>query len=158
MTVYANLVDGQVRGVYDLIPRYWNGITNFDVQCSDNEEFMNQNGFVRIIRDVTPYDPETHRMSDFPTYTVSDNQVYEHREITAHPIPEPPSQEQLLEEIRAQRDQLMRDFEWRYVRHARQTRLGLPTTDNIADLDAYMQALADITDQPDLTNIVWPTY
>jgi hypothetical protein len=158
MTVYANLEDGQVRGVYDLIPKFWNGIVNFDVQCRDNEEFMNQNGFVKIVRDTTPYDPATHRMSDFPTYTVVDNQVIEHREITPHPEPEPPSQEELLAQIRSQRDQLMADFEWRYVRYDRQVRLGLPTTDSLADMDQYMQALADITSQPDLENIVWPTY
>jgi hypothetical protein len=52
----------------------------------------------------------------------------------------------------------MRDFEWRYTRYHRQIRLGLPTTDSLENLDNYMQALADITNQEDLSNIIWPEY
>ena len=52
----------------------------------------------------------------------------------------------------------MRDFEWRIMRNQRQTFLGLPTTDNMTDLQTYMQALADITLQPDPFNIVWPVF
>lgn len=58
--------------------------------------------------------------------------------------------------IRQHRDQMIRDVEWRYNRYHRQVRLGLPTTDKIEDLDNYIQALADITQQPDPFNIVWP--
>lgn len=59
--------------------------------------------------------------------------------------------------IRAERDRRMDAFQWRLQRHAREVRLGLTPTDNIADLDAYMQALADVTKQagfPD--DITWP--
>jgi len=158
MTVYANLEEGEVKGVYDLIPKFWNGINHFDIQCAKDETFMNQNGFVKIIRDTRPYDIATHRMSDIPAYSVVGNQVFEYREITPIPPPALPSEEQLLMSIRNRRDQLMQNFEWRYVRYARQTRLGIPTTDNIADLDQYMQSLADITSQQDLNNITWPEY
>lgn len=158
MTVYANLVDGQVKGVYDLIPKFWNGINNFNILCQQDENFMRQNNFVKIIRDTTQYNPETHKMSDFPTYTVENNEVYEHREIIPAPVAPTPTPEQLLDPIRAMRDQLMRDFEWRYNRYFRQQRLGLPTTDNIQNLDNYMQALADVTTQEDPSNIIWPEY
>jgi hypothetical protein len=60
--------------------------------------------------------------------------------------------------VRAERDRLMSEFEWRYTRYERQVRLSLTTTDNISNLDTYMQALADITAREDLTNLVWPTY
>ncbi len=60
--------------------------------------------------------------------------------------------------VRAQRDQFMRDFEWRYTRYYRHERLNLPQIDNIPDMDNYMKALADITLQPDPGNIVWPEY
>jgi hypothetical protein len=158
MTVYANLVDGEVKGVYDLIPKFWNGFNHFDVRCRNDENFMKENGFVKIVRDLTLFDPLTHRMSDFPTYSVSDGQVYEHREITPVPPVLPPTREQILSQIRQQRDQLMQEFEWRYTRYYRQQRLDLPTTDQIESLDSYMQALADITLQEDLNALVWPTY
>lgn len=59
-------------------------------------------------------------------------------------------------DVRAKRARLMAEFEWRMARHARELRLGLPPTDNLQALDAYMQALADITLQPDPCAIVWP--
>jgi len=58
--------------------------------------------------------------------------------------------------LRSTRDQLIRLYEWKYVRHARETRLGLPTTDNLQELDAYFQALADITNRSDPNNVTWP--
>ena len=58
--------------------------------------------------------------------------------------------------LRNTRDQLIRLYEWKYARHARETRLGLPTTDNLQELDAYFQALADITNRPDPYNVMWP--
>lgn len=158
MTVYANLVNGEVKGVYDLIPKFWNGMNHFDIQCAQDEAFMNQNGFVKIIKDTTQFDSTTHKMSDIPTYSVVGNQVYEHREIQPLPQPSLPTEEELLVNIRSLRDQLMKDFEWRYIRYDRQIRLGLTPTDDLANLDQYMQALADITDQPDLYNILWPVY
>ena len=81
MTVYANLVDGKVLGVCDRLPTNWNGILNFDVKASLDNEVMKENGFVMIVRDNTTYDPSTHKMSDFPTYSVNNGQVIEHREL-----------------------------------------------------------------------------
>ena len=60
--------------------------------------------------------------------------------------------------IREQRDQLMKEFDWRYNRYAREVRLGLTPSDDIAAMDNYMQDLADITNQSDPFNISWPTY
>lgn len=81
MTVYANLVDGEVKGVYDLLPKTWNNILNFDVKAKLDKELMLENNFVKIERDKTTFDPKTHKMSDFPTYFVRDNMVFESREI-----------------------------------------------------------------------------
>ena len=50
----------------------------------------------------------------------------------------------------------MADTDWRYLRYDRELRLGLTPTDDIQKLDLYMQALADITQQPDPFNITWP--
>ena len=62
------------------------------------------------------------------------------------------------EQIRMKRNRMIADFEWRYNRWNRQTRLGIPTIDDIAKLDAYLEALADITKQTDPANIEWPVY
>ena len=81
MTVYANLVDGEVKGVYDLLPKTWNNILNFDVKARLDRELMSKNNFVEIERDKTDFDPRTHKMSDFPTYFVRNGVVFESREI-----------------------------------------------------------------------------
>lgn len=90
MTVYANLVDGELKGVYDLLPKTWNGHENFHLKCSVDQNFMHENGFVKIVRDTTPFDTNTHKMSDFPWYTVENGQVIEHRDILEIPLPEEP--------------------------------------------------------------------
>jgi hypothetical protein len=89
MTVYANLVDGTLQGVYDLLPKTWEGIENFHLKCKVDEDFMKANGFVMIVRDTTPFDPATHKMSDFPYYTVENGDVIEHRDILEIPQPAP---------------------------------------------------------------------
>ena len=81
MTVYANLVDGEVKGVYDLLPKTWNNILNFDVKAKLDRELMSKNNFIEIERDKTDFDPITHKMSDFPTYFVRNGVVFESREI-----------------------------------------------------------------------------
>ncbi len=87
MTVYANLVDGEVKGVYDLLPKTWNEIDNFHLKCKVDENFMRENGFVKIIRDTTPFNTETHKMSDYLLYTVENGEVIEHRDILEIPAP-----------------------------------------------------------------------
>jgi len=59
-------------------------------------------------------------------------------------------------EIRAQRDYILSQLDWKFHRYQSQTRLGITPTDNIANLDTYAQALRDITLQTDPYNIVWP--
>jgi hypothetical protein len=88
MTVYANLVGGEVKGVYDLLPKIWNGNDNFDLKCKVDENFMRENEFVKIIRDTTPFDATTHKMSDYLNYTVENGEVYEHRDILENLIVE----------------------------------------------------------------------
>jgi hypothetical protein len=65
-----------------------------------------------------------------------------------------------INKMRARRDEMMKEFEWRYARYHRQVRLGLPPTDNLAAMDTYMQALADLPnlDGLDGMNIPWPYF
>jgi hypothetical protein len=59
---------------------------------------------------------------------------------------------------RATRDALIRETQWRFERYARLARLNQPQVDDIAQLDAYVQALADIPEQAGFPfNIIWPT-
>jgi len=53
------------------------------------------------------------------------------------------------EEVRFNRDNMMRILEWRISRCLRETRLGIETTDEIGELDAMMQQLADLTEVED---------
>jgi hypothetical protein len=89
MTVYACLIDGELHGVYDLLPKDWNGVINFNSKALFDKQMMRENGFVKIIRDTTTYNPETHKMSDWPTYTIQDGEVYEHRAIIPIDQPDP---------------------------------------------------------------------
>jgi len=61
-------------------------------------------------------------------------------------------------EVRDNRDVKIKEIEWRVMRNLSQTRQGLDATDNIADLDAYIQALRDITTTTsDPTSVSWPS-
>ena len=93
MTVYANLVNGELKGVYDLLPKKWNGNDNFDLKCKVDENFMRENEFVKIIRDTTPFDATTHKMSDYLNYTIENGEVIEHRDILEIP---PSVQEEII--------------------------------------------------------------
>ena len=62
------------------------------------------------------------------------------------------------QEIRETRDAKIKEVEWRVMRNLSETRQGLDTTDNISDLDTYIQALRDITSTT--TNpleVSWPS-
>ena len=59
--------------------------------------------------------------------------------------------------VRNKRDDLITELDWRYTRYYSEQRQGLDPTDDIAELDAYIQALRDIPQQegfPD--DVVWP--
>jgi hypothetical protein len=75
---------------------------------------------------------------------------------------QPPNQFEITQQwrlIRQERDQKIKDVEWRYSRHQRHQRLGLAQLDNIALLDQYVQDLANLPQtQTDPFNIIWPQY
>ena len=52
---------------------------------------------------------------------------------------------------------MIRAVDWRYHRYHRQVRLNVTPTDDIVELDTYIQALADVTAQSDPFNITWPS-
>lgn len=64
--------------------------------------------------------------------------------------------EKQWERIRTIRNGTIITNEWRVNRHLSELRLGLPPTEDLQDIDQYMQGLRDITKQSDPTNLVWP--
>lgn len=115
------------------------------------------NNNARKIISYKPFSPDTETLNSCEPY-IENDKVYNVRI-------EPASLEYIEErkqakwcDVRATRDKRMSLFEWRYNRFYREQRLGIPTTDNISELDAYMQALANITEQTDPYSIVWPQY
>lgn len=77
-------------------------------------------------------------------------------EVTSNWPPAPAAAE-LAAAARADRDARIAAVAWRYERHARELRLGLTPTDNLAALDAYVQALADVPLQAGFPSTIdWP--
>lgn len=105
----------------------------------------------------TLQESKTHRVEMSKTLTKVGDVYLRSYELVAVPPPELAEREnRRWTQVRARREDLMDQFEWRIQRYHRQVRLGVTPTDNIAVLDAYMQALADITTQPDPYQITWP--
>ena len=63
----------------------------------------------------------------------------------------------LWDQIRHIRDLRIAELDWRYNRYNRLARLNVTQIDDLTKLDAYAQALADITKESNPYNIVWPT-
>jgi len=51
--------------------------------------------------------------------------------------------------VRNKRNEAMAALDWKILRNLREQRLGLPTTDDIVELDTKMQELADVTNADD---------
>jgi|APGre2960657404_1045060.scaffolds.fasta_scaffold224802_1 hypothetical protein len=167
MANYAHVVDGNIEGVYDLIPNNWKNISNFHVFTEEERLSV---GWYTLVKAYPEYNPETQKI-DNPRQYFSDGVAYETMDIIELPrfaVYEPtPEDIQLQQEfstnaqwnlIRGERDTRMSSFEWRYTRYDRQVRLGETPVDNLTLMDAYMQALADITTQTDPFNIIWPEF
>jgi hypothetical protein len=66
--------------------------------------------------------------------------------------------EEQAQEVRAKRDRLIAQEDWRYARYNSEIRLGLDPSDDITELDSYIQALRDIPQQEGFpNNVIWPT-
>jgi hypothetical protein len=170
---YAIVENNEIVGVYANLPTNWKSTSNF-YALEGNDERLKTFGWYRIQKVDAAYNPSTQKLEGFRHwYDAETDTVYLTDLVVDIPVypehssfftPEEIELQRLANlatrwaEVRIERDQRMKDFEWHYTRYERQTRLSLPTTDNISDLDAYMQALADITLQSDPYNIVWPNY
>ena len=65
---------------------------------------------------------------------------------------------ELWAEVRASRDAKIKEVEWRVMRNLSESRQGLDTTDNIPDLDTYIQALRELTSTTtNPAEVSWPS-
>lgn len=167
MANYAHVVDGNIEGVYDLVPNNWRNTSNFYVLTDEERESL---GWYKLVKVYPEYNAETQKL-DNPRQYFTDGVAYETMDVISLPtvvVYEPSPEDIQLQQklrtrdqwnlIRGERDTKMTDFEWRYTRYHRQVRLGETPVDDIALMDAYMQALADITTQTDPFNIIWPVF
>lgn len=177
MAKFAYVENNTVIETCDILPTNWRNISNLR-NLENYPAELDALGWKTVQKIPVSYNSITQNIVNY-IYTYSNNQVFEEAVVEykpgfdsnsgggggGNPVPVIPpeviEQENTLYRwnlVRAQRDQFMRDFEWRYTRYYRHERLNLPQIDNIPDMDNYMKALADITLQPDPGNIVWPTY
>lgn len=171
MANFAFVENNTIVGVYDLLPKNWKNISNF--YALDDWEYLNSLGWFEIIKVIPVYNIYTQKLDNARHYIV-DGIVYESYHVIDLPIVQPivereltPEEMELLNqqsiqnqwnEVRKIRDELMRDFEWRYSRYYRNERLNLTQIDNMSQMDEYMQQLADITLQNNPFEIIWPEY
>ena len=126
--------------------RLSNGSTRTDSSTFTTEELTDA-GYVAVSTAPT-YNSLTHNL----TWNGTD---WETVELTTTEIARNTSAQ--WEEVRNKRKKFIDDIEWKIMRYQSEVRLGVTTTtDKIADLDTYIQALRDITKQSDPYNITWP--
>ena len=169
MANYAHVENEIIVGVYDKLPDNWKTFSNF-FALEGNWDYLKSLGWYKLEKIIPEYDPEWQKL-DNPFHWFENDTAYESQQvINFRPqFSTSPTEEELEAQrinhlndqwayVRKTRDTMMNDFQWRYSRYERQIRLNIPTTDNLINMDNYMQALADITQGADPYNIVWPTY
>ena len=181
MANFARIENNSIIGVYENLPINRENISNFSVYA-DDEEVLNNFGWHKIQKITPDYNNETHSLGD-AYHWIEHGKVYESYKIEEKTLnAENPTSFNVLTNdnflfqslglrqgfgysnndpwdlVREERDRTILNFEWRYMRYAREIRLGITPTDDIQRMDAYIQALADITNQEDPNNIIWPTY
>jgi|TARA_R100000027_G_scaffold59058_1_gene49220 hypothetical protein len=127
--------------------RLSNGSTRTDSSTFTSDELVDA-GYVEV-SNPPDFNQETHKViwngTEWQTISLTES------EISVRNV-------KRWQEIRETRDAKIKEIEWRIMRNLSETRQGLDTTDNIADLDNYIQKLRDITSST--TNpleVSWPS-
>lgn len=147
MTLYSYKTEYPSTKIPEMITLS-DGSTRTDSSTFTSDELLDA-GYVEV-SNPPDYDQETHKL----VWTGTEWQIISltESEITA-------INDRRWQSIRQIREDKIKTVEWRIMRNLSETRQGITTTtDNIADLDAYVQALRDITTST--TNpleVVWPS-
>lgn len=148
--MYALVENNQIVELHDELPASWKNISGLPALSSEQ---LVSHGWYKVELDNRTVDQESFLVDT--QYNISGNVVKQVHNIQL--IKENTAfVDRLWDAIRIKRDRMMRDNEWRYYRHHREVRLGLTPTEELSNLDEYMQALADVTKQADPINIAWP--
>jgi hypothetical protein len=135
----------EIPGILPNKIRLSNGLTRTDSSTFTKEELLDA-GYV--LADTPPlYDPNTQHLNWLGTSWEIVN--FSQEELMA-------KINQEWDAVRAKRDGIINSVEWRLTRALSQQRMGLPVNITVVNLDIYMQALRDITSQPDPYNVTWP--
>lgn len=160
MAEWIIVEDGNIVDKQNFLPEAWRNISNFN--AITDEEYLNSLGWYRTVKNKPQYNEAIQYLEEsnveFIDGVATQNYVIKEK---TNEEPEDPQKiifDREWNNVREKRDQLMSEFEWRYFRYERQTRLNLQVSDQLENLDKYMQDLADITKQGDPFNIIWPEY
>jgi hypothetical protein len=126
--------------------RLSNGLTRTDKSTFTEQELLDA-GYKKI--DTVP--PQVNSQTEKVTWTGTD---WSTQQLTAEEIAQLKEEKWSL--IRKSRDVMIDQTIWRIQRCESEIRLGITTTDSMVVLDTYVQALRDITKQPDPFNVEWP--
>ena len=121
----------------------------------EDVESANTAGYYEIIRSGVPYDGKNKK--EGTPININGNWIQTWvDDVTS----EEEYHQRLLKmsnEVRQSRDYLISNMMWRYERNARERRLGLQETDDLAKLDEYIEKLTNIPDQDGFPWAVsWP--
>ena len=122
-----------------------NGMTRTDSSTFTESELLDT-GWVAV-SDPPQYNSQTHKL--IWTGTVWNVSPFTENELIQLKY-------EKWKEIRRQRDEKIKEIEWRITRNLSEQRLEITTTELIEPIDTYIQQLRDITKQSDPFNVTWP--
>lgn len=157
MANYAHIEDGQITGVYDLLPINWRNVSNFTALAEDPDT-LRQLGWVEVKKVEPEYNEYTQRLGNV-VHSVEDGEVIETFEVFNLPAIEPVApiiiteldiiadsirrHNEAVEVIRLKRDQLLAATDFTQLPDVAAAN-GPELTQAYAD---YRQALRDFPTQ-----------
>ena len=147
MTLYSYKTEYPITKIPEMITLS-DGSTRTDSSTFTSDELLDA-GYVEV-SNPPDYDQKTHKL----VWTGTEWQIISLTESEIIAL-----NDREWQSIRKIREEKIKTVEWRIMRNLSETRQGITTTtDNIADLDAYVQALRDITTSiTDPFEVVWPS-
>lgn len=157
MANYAHVENGQITGVYDLLPINWQNVSNLQA-LSEDKDALQSLGWVEITKIETSYNEYTQRLGN-PIHNIVDGQVVETMEVINLP-PYEPIQPIIITELDIAADNIRRHNEaMQYLRDKRDRLLSasdftqLPDVINLNGTELnkliqdYRQELRDLPNQ-----------
>lgn len=152
MANFAFVENSQIFGVYDFLPQNWKNISNF--YLIDDWNKLNELGWYKIEKIIPDYHISVYKI-DNPKHHFENGIAYETYDLIELPKEKEPSPWDLIIQ---ERDKRIHNFQWRIMRYQTEIGSGMEPTENIDEMNLYIDSLNRVTEQSDVTNIVWPEY